>query len=81
VRVVATACEASGRTTPSTSTPSVVSSIRLRRLGSAAAVAELHAITSNFVRRCKSSSAISAEKRVSCSGVRSPYGKRAVSPR
>ena len=40
LRVVATACRASGRTTPSTSTPSVVSIIRRSKLGSAAAVAE-----------------------------------------
>jgi len=72
VRVLATACEASGRTTPSTSTPSVVSSIRRRRLGSAAAVAELHATTSSFVRRRSSSSAISAENCANCSGERSP---------
>ena len=72
VRVAATAWKASGRTTPSTSTPSVVSSIRRRRLGSAAAVAELHATTSSFVRRRSSSSAISAENCASCSGERSP---------
>ena len=72
VRVAATAWKASGRTTPSTFTPSVVCIIRRLRLGSAAAVAELHATTSSFARRLSSSSAISAEKRASSSGERSP---------
>ena len=61
LRVAATARSASGRTTPSTSTPSVVSIMRRSRIGRAAAVAELQAITSSFARRRKSSSAISEE--------------------
>src|SRR3954447_5152539 len=81
LRVAATAPTASGRTTASTSTPSVVSIIRRRRAGSAAAVAVLHATTSSFTDRAISSSAISTQKRSSSPGERSPYGKRAVSPR
>ena len=56
---------ASGSTTPITSTPSVVCSIRSRSAGSAAAVAELQATTSSFAPRASSSSAIWSEKRSS----------------
>jgi len=48
LRVVATALDRSGCTTPITSTPSVVCIIRACSAGSAAAVAELHATTSSF---------------------------------
>src|SRR3954469_13388958 len=81
LRVAATAATASGRTTASTSMPSVVSIIRRRSAGSAAAVAVLHATTRSFTDRAMSSSAISTQKRSSSPGERSPYGKRAVSPR
>src|SRR3954471_13176994 len=79
--VAPTACTAPGLTTPSTSTPRVVSIIRRCSAGSAAAVAELHATTSSFTRRSTSSSATSRLKRSSSSALRPPYGKRAVSPR
>ena len=72
VRVAATARCASGRTTPSTSTPSVVSIMRLRREGRAAAVAELHATTNSFAPRPASSSVTSVANWVSSSGVRLP---------
>src|SRR3954449_5722073 len=81
LRVAATAPTASGRTTASTSVPSVVSIIRPRSAGRAAAVAVLHATTSSFTPRAISSSAISTQKRSSSAGERSPYGNRAVSPR
>src|SRR3954470_22353665 len=81
LRVAATAPTASGRTTASTSTPSVVSIIRRRSAGSAADVAVLQATTSSFTDRASSSSAISTQKRSSSGAARSPYGKRAVSPR
>src|SRR4051794_18490432 len=55
--------------------------MRRRRAGRAAAVAVLHATTSSFTDRAISSSAISTQKRSSSPGERSPYGKRAVSPR
>ena len=61
--------------------PSVVSIMRRRSAGSAAEVAVLHATTSSFTDRAMSSSAISTQKRSSSAGERSPYGKRAVSPR
>src|SRR5688500_5781790 len=79
LRVAATACTAPGWTTPSTSTPSVVCSIRSRSAGSATAVAELQATTSSLIRRASSSSAISSENASSSAAVRSPYGKRAAS--
>ncbi len=51
LRVAATARIASGRTTPSTSRPSVVCCMRAVRLGSAEEAAELQATTSSFARR------------------------------
>src|SRR5215211_936394 len=79
LRVAATACTAPGWTTPRTSTPRVVCSIRSRSAGNATAVAELQATTSSLIRRASSSSAISSEKASSSAAVRSPYGKRAAS--
>ena len=70
--VAATAWTAAGDTTPITSTPSVVSIMRLWSAGKAAAEAELHATTSSFTRRATSSSAISSEKRRSSSAGRGP---------
>ena len=52
--------------------PSVVSIIRRRNAGSAAAVAELQATTSSFAPRPASSSVTSAENLPSSSGARSP---------
>src|SRR3954447_18651171 len=79
--VAETAWTGSGRTTPMTSTPSVVSAMRRLRAGSAAAVMELQATTSSLAPRASSSSAISSAKASSSAAERSPYGKRAVSPR
>ncbi len=79
--VAPTACPASGVITAITSTPSVVCIIRARNAVSPAPAAELQATTSSLAWRASSSSAISSENASSSCGVRSPYGKRAVSPR
>ena len=70
-----------GRSTPITS----ASRLRERRCCStasnAAALAELHAITSSLAPAASRCSAISIENASSSRWVRSPYGNRAVSPR
>ena len=81
VCVASTASWDSGATTPITSSVASRAATCASSAGSAAAVAELHATTSSFAPRWSSSSAICSAKPSSSTGERSPYGKRAVSPR
>src|SRR5713226_2495358 len=79
--VASTASWDSGPTTPTTSSASLRAATCASSAPSAAEVAELHATTRSFAPRLSSSSAICSAKPSSWAAERSPYRKRAVSPR
>ena len=76
-----TACTASGPTTPSTSTPSVVWSMRARSAGSAAARRRVAGHDEQLGAPREQLLGDLQREALELLGGRSPYGKRAVSPR